>query len=553
MKAGNGALRDLALSTGGPVALAVAGVDGSLLLEWVNGAMAALLGLEPGDDTRVPLDDVLTGSDGARVTATVRDLIDLRGQSASVQVSALRGDHADPIWFHLLVAPDRRMSRLSPRMRRRRARRVVLHAQVTSSAALPGPDRIGDGRGHLVDRLGTALSRLRRRPSRVALALVSVLQNGLEGPQPPPGLQTADLADRVRQVARETDTVVVLAPGWLAVLVEDPTDGGEIAMARRALAALRRSGAAGPEGGPLVAVTVQEITDPGADPDAVLASLHRTAARVALDGGVTVLDPWQPDTTPAGRPDGTVNGTGSRQQIQRALRSGRFVLGRRAIEALAPDPQPDAGGVDRPATVTPSKTVLLEVGTVDEDVLSPVRVTAPGLAAALDQWVLRQARGLATDGSASTLVIRLQPSSGLGPDLSEAAAELARARPEQVVLQVPEARLAEILVAERAVLHRLSESEVRLAVSAWSGRIEVPALVRWHIGLVELSPTTQQEVLRPEGAALVTALTAGLHAGLGPAALVVAEWSYDPQVRAALSSCGVLWATPPETVIMVTG
>jgi hypothetical protein len=82
---------------------------------------------------------------------------------------------------------------------------------------------------------------------------------------------------------------------------------------------------------------------------------------------------------------------------------------------------------------------------------------------------------------------------------------------------------------------------VSLGVHAWSGAIDVRTLVRCQVEVVELSPACVQEVLRPDGSALVTGLVAGLRAGLGPDALVMADEPRDGEVRRALAACGVPW------------
>jgi hypothetical protein len=111
-----------------------------------------------------------------------------------------------------------------------------------------------------------------------------------------------------------------------------------------------------------------------------------------------------------------------------------------------------------------------------------------------------------------------------------------------LVLQVPESRLEEAVSAQRAVLRDFPLLGVGLGVSAWSGAIDVRTLVRWRIEVVQLAQACQQAVLEPHGRALVAGLVAGLRAGLGPAALVVAEEPLNSAVADALSDCGVRWS-----------
>jgi hypothetical protein len=385
---------------------------------------------------------------------------------------------------------------------------------------------------------------MRRQPSRVALAMVWIFRHGPDGAQPESALKTQNLAERVRTAARDTDTVVQLAPGWLALLAADPVEGGEVAMARRVLAVLN-----GRQGGQhsVVTVAVLEVADPDADPDAVIAHLERTAAPAAMEGGLVVLDAWPTGGTGQSEDAGAPRAPAAdREHIRRALESGRFVLGSRPVLPLTGTPSP---GGRRPLPGAHSPTTLLEVSTVDEGRLTPVRVSAPGLAAALDSWALEQIGVLEVD--TTSLTVRLQPGGTLGATLGDDVASLLARRPGlELVLQVPEERLAEAVAADRAVLRRLASAGVGLGVSGWSGRIDVRTLVRRRVGLVELSPQTQQEVSRPDGAALVTGLVAGLTAGLGPHVHVVADDPQETTVTSRLISCGVEWAASSSARMM---
>jgi hypothetical protein len=284
-----------------------------------------------------------------------------------------------------------------------------------------------------------------------------------------------------------------------------------------------------------VRVSVLEVTDPDADPDAVVEYLQADGGGVA-DGGLTVLAPWgrptggdAPSALDAASGRDAQDGGGVAEQVERAVRSGRFVLDARVLRPLsgrAPGPAPAA---------------VVEVVTVDEDVRTPVQVTAPLLAAALDGWSLD-----AVDGptpATARLVLRLQPGGLLTGTLGEQAAALVARRPEtRFVLQVPEGRLEEAVSAQRAVLGEFPLLGVGLGVSAWSGAIDVRTLVRWRIEVVQLAQACQQATLEPHGRALVAGLVAGLQAGLGPAALVVAEEPLSSAVADALSDCGVRWS-----------
>lgn len=528
---GGSAVRALALRSGGPVATAVLRRDGDLRLTWTNDAMAELLG---GGRGRRPLDrlgDVLAGDGGARLAATVRDLMRVEGRSASVELTTLVGGRAERVWFHLLLSSPGPLERLLSAVGLARPRRAVVHAQLAvATAAGEAP-----GRAELVERLGQALLRLRRRPSRVALVMVSILRYGEDGPWPVPMPVTVELAERVRRAARDTDAVVPLGAGWLAVVAEEVAEGGEIALARRVLAVLHRSAAEEP--GPVVGMVLMEITDPAADPDAVIDHLVRVETPATPAGGLTVLSPWDA----AGPGPGAADQDGrTSARLRAALASGRFVLGERPLQRLGTG-APDAGRPVPPLT-------LLEVSTVDEGVLTPVRVDAPGLARALDRWLFQQVPALRPPGGpGARLVLRLQPGDDLTSSLREGAAVL----DDRFVVHVPEARLAEALSAQRAVLRELAASGVALGVAGWSGRIDVPTLVRSGIALVELAPSTQRAASGPEGAALVTGLVAGLRAGLGDGAVVVAEDSRDAETNSSLSACGVTWAIPPRATIMV--
>jgi hypothetical protein len=296
-----------------------------------------------------------------------------------------------------------------------------------------------------------------------------------------------------------------------------------------------------------------EVTDPDADPEALIAHLETAAGATGQDGGLTVLDPWTGQPPPL---DGTAVGpgqeSGSGELIAAALQSGRFQLGLRPVRALAAGSgRPDAtssqsassesASSESASPESASPATLVEVGTLDEGALTAVRVSAPGLATALDGWALSAAAALDI-GPEPRLVIRLQPGGPLTPALGEQVAVLLGHRPDlRLVLQVPEDRLADALAAERAVLGQLTLLGVRLGVHAWSGAIDVRTLVRCLVEVVELSPACVQEVLRPDGAALVTGLVAGLRAGLGPDALVMADEPRDGAVRQALAACGVPW------------
>jgi hypothetical protein len=339
--------------------------------------------------------------------------------------------------------------------------------------------------------------------------------------------ETAELTSRVRQAARDTDTVVTLGAGWLAVLAEDPVDDGGIAMARRVLGVLHQP--AGPDTRPVVTVALLEVADAEADAEAVLAHLANAAAPSSTSGGLSVLASWeQGRSTP--QPVRTGTDPMTQQRIMGALESGRFVLGRRPVRAT-----PGVSLAGR------GLGTLAEVHTVDDGVRTPVRVDAPGLAVAIDEWALRQVGDLEQDPSAQ-VAVRLQPGGSLSR-LRPAVEELLAVRPGlRLLLQVPEPRLAEAVSAQRAVLGELVDRGVMLGVSEWTGQLDVRTLVRWRIGLVGLSPVWERDVLDPEGAAAVTAMVAGLRAGIGPAALPVADEPDDARSRAALAACGVQWS-----------
>jgi hypothetical protein len=220
-----------------------------------------------------------------------------------------------------------------------------------------------------------------------------------------------------------------------------------------------------------------------------------------------------------------------------ALESGRFVLGRRPATA--------ARGRGRHARAPIS---LVEVHTVDDGGLTPVRVDAPGLASAIDQWALGQVEELDWSAQAQ-LAVRLQPGGSLSRLLPHLQDRLDRRPGLRLLLQVPEPRLAEAVSAQRAVLGELVGLRVGLGVSDWTGLLDVRALVRWQVGLVELSPRWERDVLDPDGAAAVAGLVAGLRTGLGPAALVVAEEPADTASCAALLACGVEWTAPGPTTM----
>jgi len=504
------------------------GADGSVRVQWANPALRDLLGL-PRDEVGTLLAGVLDGT-GGRLTAAARDLVRFGADEIDVQVALRRPVAPREVALRLLADRPQGLFRLLPR---RRGVTAALHASAVSDPA--GPlSAPADGRALLADRLGAALPRLRRGSVRLVLAAASIWWPREDGAVEPDSSETAVLAERVRQAARDTDTVVAVAPGRLVVLAEDPTTGGELVLGRRVLDLLRRS-AGGAEPPPTVRVSVLEVTDPDADPDAVVEHLRADGGGVA-DGGLTVLPPWARPTgsdvasgldAPSGL-DAT-DGGGVAEQVERAVRSGRFVLDARVLRPLS---GPAVGAA--PATV-------VEVVTVDEDVRTPVEVTAPLLAAALDGWSLNAVDGLLP--ATAHVVLRLQPGGLLTGDLGERAAALVARRPRtRLVLQVPESRLEEAVSAQRAALRDFPLLGVGLGVSAWSGAIDVRTLVRWRIEVVQLAQACQQAVLEPHGRALVAGLVAGLRAGLGPAALVVAEEPLSSAVADALSDCGVRWS-----------
>ncbi|SDF22663.1 hypothetical protein SAMN05660485_02937 [Blastococcus fimeti] len=497
----------LALLTGAPVAVVAVTAAGAPTVRWVNSSMAELLGLGQAGNARVPLADVVLEGSRGRAIAAARDLVAARGQSASVQVLPAGGSEG-PVWFHFLAVPASAAGRLLAALRLPVARHVVLHARAAPAAAPePESDPIS-ARRRLSDRLGAALLRSRRRPSRIVLAVVRVSLTTDEGPRPAPELEVRSLADRLRAAARDTDTVAPLGPGSLAVLAEDSAEGGEVVLAARLLTVVDRA-LDGDEAPPVVTVAVMEVADPDADPDAVLAHLGQTVGPVAGQGGVVVLPAWVaggPDGI--GEPGGPADADVNSEHTRRALSSGRFVLGARTLR--------------RDGTASAQLPLLLEVSTVDDDRLTPVRVSAAGLATALDEWALEQLVSL--DETDAPVALRLQPGGLLTSALGDAVAALLDRRPGlRLVLSVPEGRLVEALAAQRSVLGRLSDAGVGLGVSDWSGQLDPAALVRAGVALVELSAAAQRDAARPDGAARVAGLIAGLHAGLGPAAVVVAD------------------------------
>jgi hypothetical protein len=524
-----GSLQRLALRTGAPVAAVDVDPAGAVLLRWANPAMVDLLGLVGGGSAETPVADALSEDSGARLAAAARDLVALAAQTTSVQVridGRGRGEHA---WFHLVLEPpDGTAPEQAPVP-------AVLHAGPPPLTAPVNADDGPEGRALLVERLSAALLRLQRRPSRVALVMAWVRRPDETGAGAIDVLETTELTSRVRAAARDTDTVVALGTGHLAVLAEDPADDGGIAMARRVLGVLHQPVV--PDVRPTVTVAALEVADAAADPEAVL--LHLEQATVPASGsGLTVLAAWDQGRSapqPAAGPDATAH-----QRIMGALESGRFVLGRRPVS-----PGLGRGGRTR------ASHSQAEVHTIDDGRLTPVRVDAPGLASAIDQWALEQV-GALDWGTQGQLAVRLQPGGSLSR-LRPCLQELLDRRPGlRLQLQVPEPRLAEAVSAQRAVLGELVSLGVGLGVSEWTGLIDVRALVRWHVGLVELSPRWEQDVLDPDGAAAVAGLVAGLRAGLGPSALVVAEKPENAAACSALVACGVQWtaadqATLPES------
>jgi hypothetical protein len=518
-----GSLLQLALRTGAPVATVDVHPHGAVVLRWTNPAMAELLGLAGQGRRQTPLSDVLTEESGLRLGAAARDLIGLAAQSTSVQVR-LDGHPPDAqVWFHLLREPARGPE---PVRQRRTSFRAVLQVGLPPAEHPSGADSGTQGRELLVQRLTAALLRLRRRPSRVVLVMAQVRRPDGAGYGPTDELESAELTDRVRRAARDTDTVVTVGPGRLAVLAEDPADDGGIAMARRVLGVLHQP--LDPDTRPVVTVTVLEVADADADPEAVLAHLGNGPDPSSAGGGLTVLAAWERGrSTP--QPGAAVRDTMTEQRIKGALESGRFVLGHRPVRAT-PGVTLAGRGVGR----------LAEVLTVDDGVPTPVRVDAPGLAVAIDGWALRQV-GELDDGTPDQFAVRLQPGGSLSR-LRPAVEDLLARRPGlRLLLQVPEPRLGEAVSAQRAVLGELVALGVALGVSDWTGVIDVRALVRWRIGLVELSSHWEQDVLDPAGFAAVTAMAAGLRAGIGPTALLVADEPDDARARSALAACGVQW------------
>ncbi len=510
-------LRDLALATGPPTASVLLHDDGAMSVAWANSALAQLVGLDPdvADDDPLPLLDVLTEGSRSRLAAVVRDLVALRGRAASVQLSA----GTQEFRLHLVVPPQETAAPTAPV-------RAVLHAERWPSRQQACTGDHPEGRDQLLDRLDSALRRLRRRASRVALALATVHQAGAV---PVSAADAAELLDRVRSAARETDTVVLLQEGRIAVLADDGADDGGIAMARRVLAVLH--GSLPDDRRPVAQVTVMAVDDAQADPDAVLQRLEAGVAHRKADGGLTVLDSLRPDAARSGSAD-VEERLRADARIRAALASGRFVLRSRPVVSL--------GAAHEDPALTPA--VLAEVCTVDDGVASPVRVDAPGLAVALDRWALGQVQRLETNPATRRFVLRLQPSGPLTP-LGDAAAALREDRGDREwVLQVPERRLKAEAAAQRALVRDLPGSGVGLAVADWTGLLDVRSLVRLRVELVELSPRWGQDVLLPEGTAALAGLVAGLRAGLGSHATVIADQPTDFRATRALVASGVEWA-----------
>ncbi|MCW2699434.1 MAG: hypothetical protein JWQ45_969 [Blastococcus sp.] len=531
MRAARRSARDLALRTARPLGVVRVGADGSVRVEWANPALRGLLGLPP-EGAGMFLTDALDGT-GARLTAAARDLVRYGAGEVDVQVGLRRPGAHREVELRLLVDRRRGLSRLLSRRRGLRPVTAALHASAVEHPT--GPAAPADGRALLADRLGAALPRLRRGSVRLVLAAASIWWPLEDGVVEPDSAETAALAERVRQASRDTDTVVAVAPGRLVVLAEDPTTGGELVLGRRVLDLLRRSaGAAGTP--PRVGISVLEITDPDADPDAVVEHLQAHRGSSLTEGGLTVLAPWgRPAESDAPRRSVTASGSDApdggavAEQVERAVRSGRFVMDARPLQPLAGE----APG--------PSPATIVEVVTVDEEVRTPVQVSAPLLGAALDRWSVEAAHGIPP--TAARVVLRLQPGGLLTGDLAERAADLASRRPDtRIVLQVPERRLEEAVSAERAVLGEFPLLGVGLGVSSWSGALDVRTLVRWRIEVVQLAQACQQAVLEPQGRAVVAGLVAGLEAGLGSAGLVVAEEPVNGAVADALRACGVRWS-----------
>lgn len=518
-------LRELALQTGSPAAGVMLRADGSVVVRWANVAMSDLLGL-PAGSAATELTDLLDDDGATRLASVARDVVRLQGQRASLQVT-LPGD-PEPLWLHLLAQRPAGLRRMSgtPDIA------AVLHAEPAPRPTPAGSPEAPESAAQLSERLGAALLLLRRRPGRVAVAVAVVRLPGPDGPERPSSPTLADLADRVRRAARETDTVVHLDGGRLAVVAEDSGDDGGIVMARRLLAVLHRPLADGVR--PVVSAAVVEVGDPDTDPDTLLASVVEGAAARASGSGLTVLAPW--DRHSDARPVPADRTAGS-AQIRAALDSGRFVLNSRPV--LVPGSGPAAGlRCDVPGARV--RGTLVEVSTVDAGVPSPVRVDAPGLAVALDRWAVARV----VDVDADVVVVRLQPGGAL-VSLREEITALQRSRPEtRLVLGVPEGRLDEAVSAQRAALHELAGLGVGLGVLDWTGRVDVRTLVRWRVGIVELSPDWHRDVLLPEGAAMITGLVAGLRAGLGDAAVVLIDRPDDATVASALADCGVRWTAP---------
>lgn len=541
VRIGRGGIARLALMTGAPVAVVAMPTAGSPALRWVNRAMADLLGIEHPGDVDVPLADVVADGHRERVVAAARDLVSAGGQSANVQVATAG---ASSVWFHLLAPPLGPVSRLLAATRLPVRRRAILHARLVDVA---WPAAAADAQRQLSDRLGAALLRLRRHPSRVAVAMVWVRLRGDEGLRPAPDLETRSLAERVRAAARDTDTVVLLGPGHLGLLVEDSGEGGEVAMGRRVLAVVDR--AVGDVPHPVVTVAVLEVADPDVDRDAVIGYLSRTAGSIASQGGLVVLPAWVP--LPPDRsqdPNAPTDSSVNHEYTRRALSSGHFVLGQRTVRRMSGGDAPGNGGGSL-VDATDRLPVLLEVCTIDNGNLSPVRVSAPGLAAAIDHWALERLAVL--DLPDAPVALRLQPAGRLTNALGDAANALVAQRPGlRLGLQVPEDRLEEAIAAQRTALRALRAGGVEVGVSDWTGRIDVPTLVRADVGLIELSASCQRAVAQLDGAALVAGLVAGLRAGLGARALIVAEDLGEELLTSVLNARGIVWATPSPALMM---
>jgi hypothetical protein len=522
--------RMLALRSGGPTATASLLEDGTVELTWMSDAMAELL--DPAQESRpAALGEALSPDSASRLAAAVRDLVRLDGRSASVAVTVQRG-WPRQVWLDLHVEAAARGERWLTALGGRPARRAAVHAEIVRvGGATEGPG----GHAELAEGLRQALHRRRRWSSRIVVAMVTALHDDGNGLLAVPAPATAELADRVRHAARGTDAVVVLGPGRFAVVAEDVAENGETVVARRVLAVMGR--AAG-DAGPLLAdVAVMEVADVDADPDAVIDALLRAGARSGRAGGVTVLSPWTAARDVEPGEDDPLPPAGFDQRLRTALTSGRFVPGVRCITPL-----------NRPDVAARTLSVI-ETGTLDEGLLSPVRVGAPGLAVAIDLWLVHAVGELPPPGDGARRVLLLQPGGELGPSLADGVAELS-ATEDRTIIAVPEGRLRMALTAERAVLRQLARQDVSLAVTDWTGAIDVPTLVRGGIGLVLVATETQRSVTRPEGAALLAGLVAGLRAGLGEAATVLAVDPEAGSVTAALEACGIVCAASTSLAMM---